>query len=39
MCGNLLEVEELLGPVCGRCEKIAGDVEAEVVIESGRTAH
>ena len=34
ICGRPREAEEFLGFACGRCDKIAGDVEAEVVILS-----
>jgi hypothetical protein len=33
MCGRLREAEALLGSVCGRCDKIAGDVQVEMVLE------
>ncbi len=35
MCGRARESEELLGTACGRCEKIAGDVDAKMVDVSG----
>ena len=38
MCGRPEDVG-LIGVACGRCEKIASDVEAEMVIVSSRAGH
>lgn len=35
MCGRRLELEELLGSICGRCDKIMGDFEAEMAMVAG----
>ncbi len=32
-CGGLFQADELLGPYCGRCDKIAGDVTAGLKAE------
>ena len=34
MCGRSQEPEEFIGCLCGRCDKIAGDVDAEVLLAS-----
>lgn len=39
MCGRPQEPEEFIGCLCGRCDKIAGEVEAELVIVSGQGVH
>jgi hypothetical protein len=39
MCGRLEEPEEFIGCLCGRCDKIVGDVEVEMVVVSGEGGH
>ena len=39
MCGRVTEPDALLGPVCGRCDKLVGDVETEMVILSWQGSH
>jgi hypothetical protein len=39
MCGRSLGVEEFFSPGCGRCEKIAGDVDAELLLVCGLGYH
>ena len=36
MCGRPHEAEELIGCTCARCNKIAGDIDADMLIMSGR---
>ena len=39
MCERPQEPGEFIGCLCGRCDKIVGDVEAELVIVSGQGLH
>lgn len=34
MCGRPQASEEFIGCVCGRCDKVAGDVDAEMLLAS-----
>ncbi|MBU0716641.1 MAG: hypothetical protein KJ749_00195 [Planctomycetes bacterium] len=38
-CGKRTEHEFLVGFACVRCDKIVGDVEAEMVVVSGQGVH
>jgi hypothetical protein len=35
MCGRATDPAESLGSLCGRCDKIVGDVEAEMAFTNG----